>query len=332
MIHNKGKLGVDMRKIIKKRAHYIKFIVQQPPLLSGMPGYEDRSLEELLKLAVAQAQPTEVIERDLDVAGAKLALSIPSNQFCEYAGCITALLFASKTGKQVPGKKKDEKGVYVVPAQPVVHEGKEHDIQNVDPAENLICFAVCGEHLAYFSDYSGAEERLRTFIEWLLKSKAKILAHEAVIHTEKVFIVDPTVVLQFKDVSKFVYKFGHSSEKEELDFQMHSILENRLPRDPFLRAKFANAMKNCNMGLTVTLGRGSKGEKIEALKAFLGKLTPSELRKTTVHFSDNNTMTGNELQAKALISVKTKDGVWVQENGQEMIARWLNSLIMEGLV
>lgn len=325
-------MSIGSKKNVKKRAHYIKFVVEQPPLLSGMPGYEDSNLESLLKLAVAQSDPSEVIERDLDVKGAKLALSIPNNEFCENSGCITALLFASKTGKQVPGKMKDEKGVYVVPAQPVVHEDEEQDAQNVDPAENLICFAVCGEHLAYFSDYSGAEERLRTFIEWLLKSKTKVLSHEAVIHTEKVFIVDPAVLLQCKDVSKVIYKFGHSLESESLDFQMRTMLDRRLPEDGFLRAKFANAMRNCNMGLTITLGRGSKGEKLEAMKAFLGKLTPSELRKTTVYFSDNNMMTGNELQAKALISVRLINGVLVQENGQEKIAQWLSSLILEGFV
>lgn len=186
--------------------------------------------------------------------------------------------------------------------------------------------------MACFSDYSGAEERLRTFIEWLLKSKTKVLSHEAVIHTEKVFIVDPAVLLQCKDVSKVVYKFGHSLESESLDFQMRTMLDRRLPEDGFLRAKFANAMRNCNMGLTITLGRGSKGEKLEAMKAFLGKLTPSELRKTTVYFSDNNMMTGNELQAKALISVRLINGVMVQDDGQEKIAQWLSSLILEGFV
>ena len=53
---------------------------------------------------------------------------------------------------------------------------------------------------------------------------------------------------------------------------------------------------------------------------------------TTVHFSDNNTMTGNELQAKALIPVRIKNGVLIQEDGQKKIAQWLSSLILEGLV
>lgn len=326
-----------------KTVHYLKFYVELMPDVGTPERYTANSFEYYLERAIANLPNDAKPEQRLTTTGKTVSLSLIDGKLASIHGCKSGVLYIKEEGKQVAAEEETKHGKHIVGAQPAIVR-EETSTKTTEPthatvpqkaasirlaplADGVTYFAVCRDYIAYFSDSGNASNVMKSFFEYLLKSLAKVIPENAVIHEEKRIVVDPLIAVQHGGIKDIHYMFGHISEEDSMASLLQSAIKTKIKGDAISKCKHEAILQKCKIQLLVSPGRGSRGLKDETLKTLVYSMSDIELENTIITFKDGDVLTGREIRPNGHIQVETKRGIPVQRSAQIAISKWLADLI-----
>lgn len=316
------------RTLHYRKAKYVKYceIARDEPLPS-------LSLEEaFIKALTKISEQGETVERVVDNFNYTEQLDNSGGGFIAEKLGHSGIIFTARRGDMVAAKGESERGATVIMAQP-------KDINNAprDPATKIVYFAIYGNHVVYFSDSSNSDERIRGFLNWLLKTKTNIISEFFGIELEAKLTsnikarikrhgvkqihlnsnTEATVINNFSDKLKALF-FNFSTQERD------AIIETPADRRAALNA--------CQFSLTISTGKKDTGIKQEALAFYCANLSDNDLAQLSLVLGDGSRVKEGELITETKVDIVFLQGVISPTSARKSLVDWLIQLKQDGSI
>lgn len=235
----------------------------------------------------------------------------------------TGIIFTARSGDMVAAKGEGENGSTIILAQP-----KDSNNEPRDPATKIVYFAILGNHITYFSDATNADERLKDFINWLLKRKTNIISEFFGIEFDAKF---PTNVrarilnhgvkqIHLNSQTDVTIINGLTDRLKSLIFDTTAQEGEAIVETPAERRAALNA---CHFSLSISTGKRDIGLKQEALAFYCSNLSDRDLMQMSLVLGDDSQVKQGELITTAKAEILYTNGVISKESARNQLVDWL---------
>lgn len=235
----------------------------------------------------------------------------------------SGIIFTARSGDMVAAKGEGENGSTIILAQP-----KDSNNEPRDPATKIVYFAISGNHITYFSDATNADERLKEFINWLLKRKTNIISEFFGIEFDAKFPINVRERIQQHGVKQIhLNSQTNVTIINSLTDRLKSIIfdtpaqeGDAIVETPAERRAALNA---CHFSLSISTGKRDIGLKQEALAFYCSNLPDRDLMQMSLVLGDDSQVKQGELMTTTKADIIYTNGVISKESARNQLIDWL---------
>lgn len=278
------------------------------------------TLEKLLDeaLSTLSKDGRESIHRKYKInSNALEELMATDMHLIKIGACKCGAIFIAEDGKNVPAKGKSKAGAFITNATPVTHEGV------APPVEQIVVFAISGNHIAYIADSSNGDARLQSFFSWVFTQAEMVV----LINFKNKICVDIQEAIKHHGVKKVQLSYSPNHERGEYGEAISKSLLDSLS-SPIVPGSSKNPINDCAVNVIISSGTKSKNPpNLDTIKELASQMSETDLDHLTITLGDGKTITRDKLLPHDKISIPFNNGVIHAVGAMQKASEWLTSFL-----